>query len=339
MANRIFVLAVVVLWLSSMSWLVIERILPSFYAGEPPMEQAYETGKAVAWQVQWKGEPVGQAASVRLSGVGGTTDLYNRVLLTDIPLMELAPAWMRTVIGDLGGITFDAHTRIEIDALGNFSAFNSRISIDELPSVLNISGRVEDSFLQLRIRSGDISYTTPIYLPDRKALNEVLFPDARLPQMYVGRSWQEKIYSPFHSPSNPVELVQAEVVSVEAIQYGEETRKTLRIEYRTMSRSGIPQEARLQAVSWVGPSGDVLRRDVYLGGSKLRFTRLVKEAAKEVGLELLNDLIRTGAEIDVEPLDERVQSRKSRVQSQKRGDANSDSEHSTLDDRLRHHRP
>ncbi|MCH7751436.1 MAG: hypothetical protein IH898_04705, partial [Planctomycetes bacterium] len=229
MANRIFVLAVVVLWLSSMSWLVIERILPSFYAGEPPIEQAYETGKAVAWQVQWKGKPVGRSASVRLSGVGGTTDLVNRVLLTDIPLMELAPTWMRTVIGDLGNITFDAHTRIEIDALGNFSSFNSRISINELPSVLNISGRVEDSFLQLRVHSGDISYTTPIYLPDRNSLNEVLFPDAKLPQMYVGRSWQEKIYSPFHSPSNPVELVQAEVVSVEAIQYGEEMFDRLNI--------------------------------------------------------------------------------------------------------------
>ena len=303
MANRIFVLAVVVLWLSSMSWLVVERILPSFYAGEPPIEQAYETGEAVAWQVEWRGEPVGQAASVRLSGVGGSTDLYNRVLLTEIPLMELAPTWMRTAIGDLGDITFDAHTRIEFDPLGNFSAFSSRISINDLPSMLNITGRVEDSFLQLQVRSGDISYTTPIYLPDSKSLNEVLFPDAKLPQMYVGRSWREEIYSPFHSPGNPVELVQAEVVSVEAIQYGGETRKTLRIEYRTMSRSGVPQEARLQAESWVVPSGNVLRRDVYLGSSKLRFTRLENEAAKKAGVELLKELVRTGAEIDLKPLD------------------------------------
>lgn len=301
MANRIFVFAVVVLWLSSMSWLVIERILPSFYTGEPPIEQAYETGKAVAWQVEWQGKPVGQAASVRLSGVGGTTDLFNRVLLTDIPLMDLAPTWMRTAIGDLGNIDFDVHTRIEFDPLGNFSAFNSRISINDLPSMVNITGRVEDSFLQLRVRSGEISYTTPIYLPDSKSLNEVLFPDAKLPQMYVGRSWREEIYSPFHSPGNPVELVQAEVVSVEAIQYDGETRKTLRIEYRTMSRSGVPLEARLQAESWVEPSGDVLRRDVYLGGSKLRFTRLVDDAAKEAGVELLKELIRSGAEIDLEP--------------------------------------
>jgi len=301
MANRIFVFAVIVLWLSSMSWLVVERILPSFYTGEPPIEQAYETGEAVAWKVEWGGKPVGQAASVRLSGVAGTTDLYNRVVLTDIPLMDLAPAWMRNTIGDLGNITFDAHTRIEFDPLGNFSSFNSRISINDLPSMLNITGRVEDSFLQLRVRSGDISYTSPIYLPDSKSLNEVLFPDAKLPQMYVGRSWREEIYSPFHSPGSPVELVQAKVVSVEAIQYLGETYKTLRIEYRAMSRSGIPQEARLQAESWVDLSGNVLRRDVYLGNSKLRFTRLADEAAKEAGVQLLKELIRTGAEIELTP--------------------------------------
>ncbi len=34
--------------------------------------------------------------------------------------------------------------------------------------------------------------------------------------------------------------------------------------------------------------------------------------------------------VDIKPLDERVQSRKSRVRSKKRSDANSDSGHSTL---------
>lgn len=302
MANRIFVLAVVVLWLSSMTWLVSERILPSFFDGEPPLAEAYETGQAVAWGVEWQGRPVGYAASVRLSGVGGSTDLHNRVVLQDIPLMDLAPAWMRSAIGDLGDITFDARTRIEFDSLGNFSAFESRISINDLPSVLNISGRVEDSFLNLHVRSGDISYSTPIYLPDSKALNEVLFPDAKLPQMYVGRCWREEIYSPFHSPGNPVEAVQAKVVSVEAIRYGGELRRALRIEYRTMAGSGVPQDAGLQAESWVEDSGNVLRRDVYLGSSKLRFTRLEKTEARAVGRLLLEDLLRTGAQINLAPL-------------------------------------
>ena len=304
MANRVFVFAVVVLWLSSMSWLVTDRILPSFFEGEPPIKEAYDSGKAVAWTVDWEGKAVGRAASVRLVGAGGTTDLHNRVLLTDIPLMDLAPTWMRTAIGELGNISFDATTRIEFDALGHFSAFNSRIRINDLPSVLHMSGRVEDSHLKLRVRSGEMSYTTLIYLPDSKSLNEMLFPAAKLSQMYVGRSWREEIYSPFHSPGDPIELVQAEVVSREAIQYGGEIREALRIEYRSMAGSGIPNQARLLAECWVEPSGHVLQRDVFLGKSKLRFTRIEGNKAIDVGVELLKELIRTGAEIDFVPHDQ-----------------------------------
>ena len=106
MANRAFVIAVVVLWLGSMSWLVVNRIMPSFIEGNPPRVSAFKTGKVVAWQVYWDKQPVGWAGSVRLDGDSGTTELHNRVVMEDLPLMDLAPFWMRKVIGDLGGNVF-----------------------------------------------------------------------------------------------------------------------------------------------------------------------------------------------------------------------------------------
>ena len=93
--------------------------------------------------------------------------------------MELSPGWMRRAVGNLGNMTFDALTRIEFDSLGNFSAFESRIALNDIPSVLSITGRVKDSNLELKIRSGDISYPTSVYLPDSKALNEALFPGGK----------------------------------------------------------------------------------------------------------------------------------------------------------------
>ena len=36
MGNRIFVAVVLLLWASTMSWLVVEKILPPFFSGEPP---------------------------------------------------------------------------------------------------------------------------------------------------------------------------------------------------------------------------------------------------------------------------------------------------------------
>ena len=69
MANRIFVSAVVVLWLGSMSWLMVDKVLPSFQDGEPPIAAGLEPGVHVAWQVYWSDRPVGYAASIRMPGV------------------------------------------------------------------------------------------------------------------------------------------------------------------------------------------------------------------------------------------------------------------------------
>ena len=294
MANRAFVSAVVILWLSSMTWLVTERILPSFFGGQPPIVQAYEDGEAVAWQVQWRGKVVGEAASVRLSGVGGSTDLYNRVVLEDFPVMELAPSWIRAAVGNLGSMTFDVKTRVEFDPLGKFSSFNSRISLNDMPSLLKMSGRMEESNLKLKVTSNEFSHTTKIYLPNSEILSEALFPDAKLPDMRLGRSWQEKVYSPFSSPADPVELVQVEVKAIEAIEHNGKVERVMRVEYSSVVGSGVPAQARTQGISWVEPeSGDVLRRDVFLGESKLRFERMPKEQAAKAGLKLFEDQLTT----------------------------------------------
>ena len=51
MGNGLFVAFVVLIWLGSMSWLLVEKILPSFIDGEPPTTAGFETGKPVVWRV------------------------------------------------------------------------------------------------------------------------------------------------------------------------------------------------------------------------------------------------------------------------------------------------
>ncbi len=72
MANRIFVCFVLALWLGSMSWLMVDKILPSFHDGEPPAVSGFDANVYVAWKVYWAGRPVGNAASIRQSGVLNT---------------------------------------------------------------------------------------------------------------------------------------------------------------------------------------------------------------------------------------------------------------------------
>jgi len=83
-----------------------------------------------------------------------------------------------------------------------------------------------------------------------------------------------------------VELVEAEVVATESLHYGDETLRVLRIVYRSLPGPGVPEANRLQAVTWVEPkNGLVLRQDVYIANSKLRFERLPDDIASQIGLE------------------------------------------------------
>ncbi len=135
MANRVFVSAVVLLWLCSMGWLFTERILPSLVDGQPPAFETFQSGEAVAWSVEWDGKRVGEAASLRLPGTDGSVELHNRITLRNMPIAELAPAWMRMAIPNLGEMSMDVVSRIEFDPLGKFSAFNSKVSLNSMPSV------------------------------------------------------------------------------------------------------------------------------------------------------------------------------------------------------------
>ena len=291
MANRIFVLAVFSLWLSSMAWLVTERIMPGLSDGQSPSIETFQNNEVVAWEVEWADKSVGQAASIRVAGVGGTVELHNRISLREMPISDLAPTWMRMAVPGLGKMSLDVISLIEVDALGSFSSFHSKVSLNESPSVLKISGRVKDSYLNLTVSTGSLPYETSVYLPDSKSLNEVLFPGSELPYLYLGRHWQEEVYSPFRSTGDQVELVKVEVVAEESLFFTGKMRRVFRVEYQGVLGSGISDKARLQAISWVEPGGTILRRDVFLGSSHLRFNRLSDAQADEIGQEFFGDLL------------------------------------------------
>jgi hypothetical protein len=295
MANRVFVSAVFALWLGSMSWLMVDKILPSFHDGQAPIAAGYEQGKPVAWRVYWGDRAVGHAASMRLPGVLNTTNILNHVILEDVPLLDLVPALMRRVVGDIGSMKFEAHTRLEFDSLDNFANFRSHVSVNEVSPVLELSGKVNGEFLDLKVRFSDVTYEPKVPIGDQAALSEALFPDAKLPYMYVGRRWTEEVYNPFRTPTAPVETLDVEVTGRESLQFGGQTHNVMRVEFRALPAPGVPEEDRLQAIAWVrADDGLVLRQDVYISSSKLRFERLPEEEAAEVGKKLFESDRRRG---------------------------------------------
>jgi hypothetical protein len=135
-----------------------------------------------------------------------------------------------------------------------------------------------------------VSYEPKVPIANQAVLSEALFPDAKLPYLYVGRRWSEEIYNPFHAPNAPIETVDVEVTGIETLSMDGENHRVLRVEFSGPPAPGVPEDARLQAIAWVRQSdGVVLRQDVLISTSRLRFDRLPEEEAIKQGNKLLAD--------------------------------------------------
>jgi len=288
MGNRVFVGVVVMLWAGTMSWLMVARILPPFFHGEPPAHGTLVRDRPVCWQIEYDGRPVGYAVSQAVPGALGTTEVHSRVLLEDISIRELAPQWMGSLVRGLGKISLDTRTALVLDSLGSLSSFDTKVRLNDLPLVMKVQGRVEGAELRLKIQSGEVTHEVSYPAPSQSLMANELIPEPKLLQVYVGRKWQQEIFSPFRPPNSSMEIVQAEVVEEGVITQEGETRRARKIEFRSLSAAGVAANNTLRAVVWVADDGTVLRQDIYLMSARLRFERTTAPEMLELADKLLD---------------------------------------------------
>jgi hypothetical protein len=288
MGNRIFVGVVVLLWAGAMSWLMVARILPPFFHGEPPGHGVTNIAEPVCWKIEYSGRPVGHAVSQAVPGALGTTEIHSRVLLEDISIRELAPQWMGSLVRGLGKITLDTRTALTLDSLGNLSAFDTKVRLNNLPLVMKVQGRVQEAQLRVKIQSGEVTHEVSYPVPKPSLSANELIPEPKLLQVYVGRKWQQEVFSPFRPPTNSMEMLQAEVVEEGVLEQDGVTTKARKIEFRTLSAAGVSADNTLRAVVWVAEDGTVLRQDTYLMTAKLRFERSTDPELLELAKDLLD---------------------------------------------------
>lgn len=287
MGNRIFVSVIVLFWAATMSWLVIDKILPPFFHGEPP-KPGMLRDEPVCWDIACSGREIGFAVSQVVPGALDTTEIHSRVLLDGVPLSEMAPQWMSSLVGSLGHVRLDTRTRLTLDSLGNLAAFDTKVKLNGVPSVVKIYGRVEGPDLVLTLQSGEIVHKARYPVPSSALLGSELIPEPKLLQVYVGRRWQKEMFSPFRPPGSTMELIQAEVVGEESIVHDGDLSRVRRIEYSSLFAAGVSTSDRMRAVLWVAEDGTVLRHDLHLMNVKLRFERRDDPATLEKGERLLD---------------------------------------------------
>jgi len=288
MGNRIFVGVVLLLWASTMSWLVVEKILPPFFSGEPPTHGVLTEKEPVCWQIEYDGRRLGYAVRQAVPGAQSTTEIYSRMLLEDVPLQEMAPQWMSSIVDDLGPIRLDSRMRIVLDSFGTFSLFDVKVRLNDLPLVVKIFGKVVGPDLVLNFVSGHVSHEVSFPFPSTNQLDGELTPEPKLLQIYVGRRWQVELFSLFRPPNDSITLLQAEVVAEVSIHQANHKIRAKRIEYRDLSSAGVAADHTLRAVVWVADDGTVLRQDVFLMNTKLRFERRTDPKAIRLASNLLD---------------------------------------------------
>ncbi|MCA9245627.1 MAG: hypothetical protein KDA42_00900 [Planctomycetales bacterium] len=281
MGNRTFHFLVFALWSLAMGWLLVEKVLPPLRVGQPPEPLGQPPGAgidAVGWRLKLGDEEVGWAISETCRKQSGVTEVDSRVIISQLPLQELTPAWLGAIVSkQLGEVDLDARTHLEMDALGEIASFRSTIGMPDIPNLVRMEGRVEDSILKLKIRTGEMQYDIEKALPSGALLAGELSPQSAFSRLELGQQWTVPVFSPLQSPSNPLEILVARVEAREDLIWDGRTYSSFVVAYRSDSGAGRVAAQRAKGRIWVDEDGRVLQQEVSLLRSQLKFVRLTEQ--------------------------------------------------------------
>ena len=220
MHGRWFNTGVVLLWLTTMSWLVKEKVLPPLLTGQPPryseIIKAQKYAPPVGWQILCNEEPIGWALSDAKPQQSGLTEIRGRVHVRTFPLRGTTSSGLRTLLKWAGqhidDLQLDAWNVLKVDSLGRLAEFDSTVRVDPFQETISVSGVVENgNQLHLQFRAGGASFRSEAYLPSQGLLSDALSPQMELPGLRAGQSWTVPVYSPFLPAQRPLEIIYATV--------------------------------------------------------------------------------------------------------------------------------
>ncbi len=291
MKSRWFSIAVFVLWASSMSWLVVVKILPSFAVGDPPNRYAILSAQAkeqrVGYEVRWNEASVGSALVCGERLAGGGTLTTGRVQFDRLPVREMIPQGIVKLVGLDGAvpdhIQFDAQHQVLFHANGRLQRFDSTISLGPQVSKILVEGFVAGDTVVLTIRSAGATYATRRPLPRNVMVSNGLMPQSRMPGLREGQKWTIEVYSPLRPPTDPMEILQAEVVGRDLISWGGDLENAWLVVYRGDPGAKVGRSGKERAWLWVRDDGVVLQHRMAVFDGTLTFVRL--PSGKELELE------------------------------------------------------
>ncbi len=305
MHSRWYNIAVVALWLSTMTWLVYRKVLPSMLVGDPPsypaILAAQKNQSAAGWTIVWKDKSLGWAVIRTKPLPQALTEVRSHVHFDTLPLQEMSPEWLRHLL-PLEQLTqwlvMDSQSTLIFDPLSRLSRFESTIDLEPKEgvrrvegvkqSLVKIQGTIDGATLELWIRCGDLTPLQPmkIPLPRNVMLSDAISPQGCLPGLRHGQTWTVETYSPLRPPSDPIEIVHATVEQRGPLLWNGRVEEAWLVVYRSDPGAALKQEETVRGRLWVRPDGTVLKQEVLLLGASLLFVRLGQRESDELAVRL-----------------------------------------------------
>ena len=288
MHSRWFNITVVLLWLSSLCWLVTAKILPTLLVGEPPAYsqslRAQQDEPPVGWTMWWDNRLLGQALTTTEAGLDGVTEVHNRLRFEHVPLGEIIPPLLQSILSPAESIPEELSMRIvshlSFDRKGRMTDFRSSLRFEGDVEAINVQGTVDGGYLILSLGYANVrEYETDMLLPRDIVLGDGLSPQPRLSGLWDGQTWTTEVFSPLRPPNDPVEILQAKVEGTEPLVWNDETLETWLVVYRDDPGNGSGGEGKPRGRVWVRRDGIVLKQQVTLFMATVSFVRMADEEA------------------------------------------------------------
>jgi hypothetical protein len=278
--------AVIILWLSAMSWLIAYKVLPPLLVGQPPSYRtildAQRREPPVGWTMSFNDRQLGWALSTTSELDDKVTEVCSWVHFDEFPLEELAPPLFRKLVRPVSGLRMDAKNTTLIHPLTGLSSFRSEVRIEPTDDLITMQGTIEGSRLKLEIHCEGLVYETEKPIPKNALLSDALSPRTQLPGIHPGQTWTVPVYSPLQPAGYPVEILQATVTGTEPFVWNDRTVQALLVVYRRDSGHGLGSDERPRGKLWVHPNGTVLKQQVMIFNSTMTFLRLPDKQAAEL---------------------------------------------------------
>lgn len=277
---------VILFWLVTTGWLVVEKILPFLMPGSPPGYEAIALSEGrtvpVAWTVMWNEEPVGWAFSRAVFDREGMARVRTGLHLDRIPIADVLPKWSKTFLRNLPPaakvLSIEADGSLLIGKGGELRSFQSDIRLPSVGQSVSLDGSVDGETVSASLRSGELRYDVTRTIPSAIRLGDELSPMATMPGLHVGKRWTVPIYSPLKLGGSPIELLHARVGAEETMFWEDQLVRTLVVAYRDDPSPRREPKFRI----WVDRSGKVLKQDSNVMGVQLVFVRRADDAAESL---------------------------------------------------------